>query len=135
MHDELTLSLTQLRERSPEHEVAPTLQCAGNRRARLQVGTTEVTGYAFAGDHRNVVRMDVSLDAGQAWTLARPDPPEGPWTWRHWHSTVDLPEGEVTITTPRLGLHRCHATRVTGCAVPQGHANNSWAQVRVSCRA
>lgn len=104
--------------------------------AEFAAGTVDVTGYAYAGDDRSVVRVDVSVDAGQSWTQARLDVPESPWSWQHWSATVDLPPGEHTIVA--------RAWDSTGATQPEeprhvwnpkGYINNSWARVRVSARA
>ncbi|MFC4034339.1 sulfite oxidase [Streptomyces polygonati] len=102
---------------------------------RLPPGPTLITGYALAGDDRAVARVDVSLDNGATWTQAELDPQNGPWTWQHWRTRLDLPEGTVLITA--------RAWDSTGAAQPEspahlwnpkGYANNSWARLRLACR-
>jgi sulfite oxidase len=97
-------------------------------------GSTEVSGYALAGDDRAVARVDVSLDAGATWVQAELDEPAGPWTWQHWRTRLDLPVGTVEITA--------RAWDSTGAAQPEsavhlwnpkGYVNNAWARCRLTC--
>jgi sulfite oxidase len=104
--------------------------------SRLLPGRTEITGYAYAGEDRRVVRVDVSLDEGRSWIQVDLDEQAGPWTWRHWRTTVHLGEGETVITArawdttaatqPESARHLWN---------PKGYANNSWSRVHVTCRA
>jgi sulfite oxidase len=99
-------------------------------------GPTRIAGYAYAGEGRQVVRVDVSLDEGDSWIQADLGEEGGPWTWRHWRTTVDLGEGEAVIcarawdataaTQPESVRHLWN---------PNGYANHAWSRVHVSCRA
>jgi sulfite oxidase len=101
--------------------------------ADVPVGAFEATGYAYAGDDRTVARVDVSVDAGRSWRQARVDAPASPWTWQHWHATVDLPRGRTTIVVrtwdstgaaqPESAAHLWN---------PKGYLNNSWARSTVT---
>lgn len=103
--------------------------------AHLPPGPILVTGYALAGDDQTVSRVEVSADGGASWTEADLDPGDGPWTWRHWHTTVNLPQGEVEITA--------RAWDSTGSGQPEspaplwnpkGYANNSQPRIRLNPR-
>ena len=92
-------------------------------------GRTTVTGYAYAGEDRRVVRVDVSADGGATWVQADVDRPDGWWTWQHWRAEVDLPAGPAHLLA--------RAWDSTGALQPQhpadlwnpkGYANNSWAR-------
>nr|XP_061814154.1 sulfite oxidase-like [Nerophis lumbriciformis] len=62
-----------------------------------------VKGYAWSGGGREVVRVDVSLDGGKTWQVARlrsgdsgetlepPPPPGRAWAWKLWELTAPLP--------------------------------------------
>lgn len=98
--------------------------------APVPAGPTEVTGYAFSGDDRTVVRLDVSLDGGRTWTQADLDTPQSPWSWQHWRITIDLPAGETVITA--RAWDSTGATQPESPAAvwnPRGYANNSWARL------
>jgi sulfite oxidase len=104
-------------------------------RSVLPAGSTEVTGYAFAGDDRGIARVDVSVNGGRSWHQARLDAPAGPWAWRHWRTIIDLPPGDTEITARAWD---------TAAAVqpespehlwnPKGYVNNSWARLRLTAR-
>ena len=100
----------------------------------LRPGPVEVSGYALAGDDRQVMRVDVSTDGGTAWTQADLEPPASPWTWQRWHATVHLPAGETEITA--RAWDSTAATQPESAADlwnPKGYANNSWARLRITC--
>jgi sulfite oxidase len=102
--------------------------------AVLRPGPVEVTGYALAGEDRQVTRVDVSTDDGTRWTQADLESPASSWSWQRWHATVDLPAGETVITArawdstaatqPEMAAHLWN---------PKGYVNNSWARLRVAC--
>lgn len=58
-----------------------------------------VKGYAWSGGGREVVRVDVSLDGGKTWQVARlrdgegeaPPPPGRAWAWKLWEVQAPLP--------------------------------------------
>jgi len=103
-------------------------------RGGLRPGPALVTGYALAGDGRQVARVDVSTDGGTQWFQAGLEPAASPWSWRRWHATVDLPAGETVIiarawdsaaaTQPEMAAHVWN---------PKGYVNNSWARLPVTC--
>ncbi|TQF66107.1 sulfite oxidase [Rhodococcus spelaei] len=97
----------------------------------LPVGATEVTGYAFAGD-RGVARVDVSLDSGRSWVQADLDEPSGPWAWRLWRTTLEVPAGPTVITARAWDTAAaCQPESARLLWNPKGYVNNSWARVRV----
>jgi sulfite oxidase len=101
--------------------------------ATLPAGTTEVRGYAYAGDDRAVVRVDVSLDAGASWVQADLDDRAGPWTWRLWRTELDLPPGPARISV--RAWDSTGATQPESPAHvwnPKGYVNNSWGGVDVT---
>ncbi|MFF3437260.1 sulfite oxidase [Streptosporangium sp. NPDC002721] len=101
---------------------------------RLRPGLTRITGYAYAGDGRTVARVDVSLDGGDSWVQADLGEQAGPWAWRHWHTTVELGEGETVIAA--RAWDSCGATQPESARDvwnPKGYANTSWSRVRVVC--
>ncbi len=101
--------------------------------APVPPGPTEVTGYAYAGDDRSVVRVDVSLDGGRTWEQAELDAPVSPWSWQHWRLTVDLPPGE-TVLTARAWDSTAATQPESPASVwnPKGYVNNSWARLHVT---
>ncbi|MBW0105736.1 sulfite oxidase [Pseudonocardia sp. KRD-291] len=99
----------------------------------LIAGPVDVTGYAFVGDDRTVVRVDVSVDGGRTWAQADLDDQVSRWAWRTWHTTVDLPPGPATITArawdSSADLQPEHPASVWN---PKGYVNNAWPVVTVT---
>jgi sulfite oxidase len=99
-------------------------------------GPVEVRGYAFAGGERHVARVDVSVDRGAAWSQAELLEDLGPWAWRHWRITVELPPGEHEIAV--RAWDSSAATQPEDEAAlwnPKGYVNNARPRVRVHATA
>lgn len=58
-------------------------------------GKIAVEGYAFSGGGREIVRVDISVDAGRTWDQAEladeseQDKGAQHWSWKRWHYIVD----------------------------------------------
>src|SRR4051794_19221020 len=100
--------------------------------ATVAAGPVEVRGYAFAGGERHVARVDVSLDGENSWLPAELLEDLGPWAWRHWRITVDLPPGEHEIVV-RAWDSSAATQPETEAALwnPKGYVNNARPRVRV----
>ena len=100
---------------------------------QVPAGATTVTGYAFAGDDRTVVRVDVTVDGGASWVQADLDDQISPWAWRFWRTTLDLPPGPVDITArawdSSAAVQPEHPATVWN---PKGYINNAWPTVTVT---
>src|SRR5262249_13808314 len=101
----------------------------------LPAGPTEVSGYAIAGDGRGIARVDVSLDAGPTWQQADLDREIGPWAWRLWRRTLDLPTGQHEIVSrawdTSANVQPDHPDQVWN---PLGYANTAWPRISVTAR-
>ncbi|GAA4929632.1 sulfite dehydrogenase (cytochrome) subunit SorA apoprotein [Actinomycetospora succinea] len=101
--------------------------------AVMTAGPTEVTGYAFAGGDRDVVRVDVSADGGRTWHQAELDDQLGAWAWRFWRTTLELRPGEHEIVArawdSTAALQPEHAASLWN---PKGYINNAWPTVSVT---
>ncbi len=101
--------------------------------ATVAVGPLRVSGYAFAGDDRGVVRVDVSADGGRSWRQADLLGQQSPWSWRLWATEVDVAAGTTDIVArawdsaaaaqPESAAHLWN---------PKGYVNNAWARVSVN---
>ena len=101
--------------------------------AIVPTGPTLITGYALAGDGRGVMRVDISLDGGETWHQAALEDQPTPWSWRRWSTTLDLPPGEVEITTrawdtagavqPEQEAHLWN---------PKGYFNTAWYRIHLT---
>ena len=100
--------------------------------ATVAAGPVEVRGYAFAGGERHVARVDVSVDGGAYWSQAQILDDLGPWAWRHWQFTVDLPPGHHEILV--RAWDSSAATQPEDEAAlwnPKGYVNNARPRIRV----
>jgi sulfite oxidase len=100
--------------------------------ATVAAGSVQVRGYAFAGGERHVDRVDVSTDAGVTWSQAELLEDLGPWAWRHWRITVNLPAGEHEILV--RAWDSSAATQPEDEAAlwnPKGYVNNARPRIRV----
>jgi sulfite oxidase len=98
----------------------------------VAAGPVEVRGYAFAGGERHVTRVDVSVDGGTRWSQAHLLEDLGPWAWRHWQLTADLPPGHHEILV--RAWDSSAATQHEDEAAlwnPKGYVNNARPRIRV----
>ena len=101
--------------------------------ATVPAGLTEVSGYAYAGDDRDIARVDLSLNQGETWLQAELDDQSSTWTWRLWRKHLHLAEGTTSIsvrawdttaaTQPESAEHVWN---------PKGYINNSWGHATVT---
>ncbi|MGI9155020.1 MAG: sulfite oxidase [Marmoricola sp.] len=100
--------------------------------ATVHSGRHVVSGYAVAAEHRRVVRVEVSTDAGQGWADAELEPDDQPWTWRRWRLDVELEPGSATLLA--RAWDDSGAQQPSDPAAlwnPKGYANTSWARARL----
>ncbi len=100
--------------------------------AAVAPGPLEVLGYAFAGDDRLIVRVDVSTDGGRHWREAELLGEPAPWAWRQWRTVLDARPGPLEIVA--RAWDSAAATQPETAASlwnPKGYVNNSWARVHV----
>ena len=103
--------------------------------AAVTAGPVPVSGYAVAGEHRTIARIDVSADGGRTWTAADVGSAPGPWAWQLWHATLDLPSGPAELVA--RAWDDAGATQPESAASlwnPGGYANTAWPRVRVDVR-
>jgi sulfite oxidase len=101
--------------------------------AVLAAGPVTVSGYAFGGEHRDVARVDVSLDQGRSWRQAHLDRSVGPWAWRLWWTVLDLPAGRVVITARAWDTAAaCQPENAASLWNPGGYVNNAWPRAHVT---
>jgi sulfite oxidase len=101
----------------------------------LLAGPVRTSGYAVAGEDRGLARVDVSIDGGRSWQQADLGTDEGPWAWRLWQTTVDLPPGPTEIIARAWDTSATvQPERTANVWNPLGYVNNSWARVNVTAR-
>jgi sulfite oxidase len=101
--------------------------------ATVSAGRLSVRGYAFAGDDRRIVRVDVSTDGGAGWQQAELLDEPSRWAWRRWRADLDLPAGSAEIVArawdSAAGTQPRDAAQLWN---PRGYVNNSWARARLN---
>lgn len=108
-----------------------------------------VKGYAWSGGGREVIRVDVSLDGGKTWHVARlrssdqeeapePSPPVGQaWAWKLWEITAPLPTDtrEVEIVCKAVdNSYNMQPDTVSPIWNLRGVLSNAWHRVKVEVR-
>jgi sulfite oxidase len=103
--------------------------------ATVPTGPVQVAGYAVAGDDRRIARVDVSADGGRNWCQARLGDEPGPWAWRRWEATLDLPPGPAQVTA-RAWDSSANVQPESEASLwnPKGYANNAWARLSFTVR-
>ncbi|KAM6294485.1 LOW QUALITY PROTEIN: sulfite oxidase, mitochondrial [Aegotheles albertisi] len=108
--------------------------------AAVPPGELTVKGYAWSGGGRGVVRVDVSLDGGRTWRVARltgqhPVPPPGrAWAWALWELQAPVPAGaELEIICKAVdGSYNVQPDTVAPIWNLRGVLSNAWHRVRVT---
>jgi sulfite oxidase len=100
--------------------------------ATVAAGETDVLGYAFAGDDRHIIRVDVSSDGGRSWVQAELLDRPTLWAWRRWRLTLMLSPGRAEIVV-RAWDSAASAQPADPAELwnPKGYVNNSWARIRL----
>ncbi|XP_076861178.1 sulfite oxidase, mitochondrial [Brachyhypopomus gauderio] len=109
----------------------------------------KVKGYAWSGGGREVVRVDVSVDGGKTWHVAKlrdngegEDPAPSPmpgrtWAWKLWEIAIPVPEGVEELEVV------CKATDSSYNAQPdtvppiwnlRGVLCNAWHRIKVKVK-
>jgi sulfite oxidase len=104
-------------------------------RSHVTAGELAVEGYAFAGDDRHIVRVDVSSDGGHHWCQAELLDAPSRWAWRRWRTVMSVVPGSAEIVA--RAWDSAAATQPEDPAQlwnPKGYANNSWARLRLTVR-
>lgn len=98
----------------------------------VRSGRHVISGYAVASEHRRVVRVEVSTDAGHSWADAELEADVQPWTWQRWRLVAELEPGGTTLLA--RAWDDSGAQQPSDPAAlwnPKGYANTSWARARV----
>eukprot|EP00112_Aurelia_sp_Birch-Aquarium-sp1_P020642 Seg5373.2 transcript_id=Seg5373.2/GoldUCD/mRNA.D3Y31 product="Sulfite oxidase mitochondrial" protein_id=Seg5373.2/GoldUCD/D3Y31 len=102
-----------------------------------------VSGYAYSGGGRGIIRVDVSADSGKTWHTANLKQVDQPlhrmWSWTQWTAEIPIPEGH----TGPLDIC-CKAVDSSYNTQPEnvepiwnlrGVLNNAWFHVNVNIEA
>nr|XP_033792921.1 sulfite oxidase, mitochondrial [Geotrypetes seraphini]XP_033792922.1 sulfite oxidase, mitochondrial [Geotrypetes seraphini] len=98
-----------------------------------------VKGYAWSGGGREVVRVDVSLDGGSTWHVAKltgeKQAPGQAWAWKLWTLTVPLPAGRTELEILCKAVDSSYNVQPDTVAPIwnlRGVLSNAWHRVHVS---
>eukprot|EP00601_Ochromonadales_sp_CCMP2298_P036296 CAMPEP_0173352368 /NCGR_PEP_ID=MMETSP1144-20121109/15981_1 /TAXON_ID=483371 /ORGANISM="non described non described, Strain CCMP2298" /LENGTH=236 /DNA_ID=CAMNT_0014300579 /DNA_START=36 /DNA_END=746 /DNA_ORIENTATION=- len=113
--------------------------------AALPLGETlEVSGYAYSGGGRGIVRVDVSADGGKTWQCAdlgegSQQPLDRAWAWTFWQTEFDNAGveqglgGTVEIISKATdAAHNTQPDTVQGVWNLRGINNNAWSRQNVT---
>ncbi|XP_073772157.1 sulfite oxidase, mitochondrial isoform X1 [Danio rerio] len=113
----------------------------------VERGDEEVTikGYAWSGGGREVVRVDVSVDGGNTWHVAKlyssdlgQNPAPGrAWAWKLWEIDVPLPDGAQELEIVCKAVDNSYNTQpdtVGPIWNLRGVLSNAWHRVKVKVK-
>ncbi|XP_054663087.1 sulfite oxidase, mitochondrial [Grus americana] len=104
----------------------------------VPAGELTVKGYAWSGGGREVVRVDVSLDGGRTWRVARlageRSVPGRAWAWALWELQAPVAAGaELEIVCKAVdGSYNVQPDTVAPIWNLRGVLSNAWHRVRVT---
>uniref|UniRef100_A0A671N6G5 Sulfite oxidase n=1 Tax=Sinocyclocheilus anshuiensis TaxID=1608454 RepID=A0A671N6G5_9TELE len=105
-----------------------------------------VKGYAWSGGGREVVRVDVSIDGGKTWHVAKlhtsdqeqhpapPPPPGRAWAWKLWEIDVPIPHRAQELEIVCKAVDSSYNTQPDTVAPIwnlRGVRSNAWHRVQV----
>ncbi|KAJ3104497.1 hypothetical protein HDU97_009110 [Phlyctochytrium planicorne] len=101
--------------------------------------TILVSGYAWSGGGRGIVRVDVSADGGKTWkdaeVLRKPGQPYGrEWAWTRWEGKVEVPkDGKVELVCKAVDTsYNEQPERMESVYNVRGVLVSAWHRVRVA---
>lgn len=99
-------------------------------------------GYAWSGDGKGIIRVDVSADGGESWTAATLHEAEKGqkrrnevYDWTLWSATVTLPEDEIKTELVCKAIDSAYNSQPDGPANIwnlRGLLNNAWHRVSIA---
>lgn len=98
-----------------------------------------ITGYAYSGGGKKIVRVDVSLDGGKTWTQAtlkeKPivEKRNQAWSWTLWELPVDIPETDEIEIVVKAVDSNYNVQPETSAPIwnARGVLSNAWHRVKV----
>jgi len=94
-----------------------------------------IKGYAASGGGRKIVRVDVSTDGGETWTIATITEGNEPWAWAFWEAKLKLEDGNHELIARAFD-----SSSNTQPSDPKhvwnfkGYMNNAWHRVKVQVK-
>lgn len=123
---------------SPSIQEMPVVSAICDHRVDREKGTVAVSGYAWSGDGKGIIRVDVSGDGGRTWQGAQLRD-KGKMTrnqtydWTLWDAVVEMPEeGKVKLVCKAIdSAYNTQPEGPEGIWNLRGLLNNSWHRVEI----
>lgn len=104
----------------------------------LSEGTVSMTGYAWSGDGKGIIRVDVSADGGKTWRAAelreKNQKRNEVYDWTLWEADIELPNGIKDVELICKAIDSAYNTQpdtVEPIWNLRGVLNNAWHRVVV----
>lgn len=108
--------------------------CSPQDGACLPGPSVRVKGYAYAGGGRAIQRVDISIDGGATWSVARLLDDPAPWAWRLWQADLELAAGaNEMIVRAWDSSANTQPEEVRQTWNFKGYLNNAWHRVHIHC--
>lgn len=127
-------------DEAPSIQEMPVVSAICTHDVDVDAGTVTMNGYAWSGDGKAIIRVDVSVDGGQTWTAAQlhekeRTPRNEVYDWTLWSATIDLPKGAQNIELVCKAVDSAYNSQPDGAANIwnlRGLLNNAWHRVDIS---
>lgn len=127
---------------APSIQEMPVVSAICSHSVDRAAGTITMSGYAWSGDGKGIIRVDVSADGGKSWTTAslteKDDAPRNQvYDWTLWTATVNLPKENENVELVCKAVDSAYNSQPDGVANIwnlRGLLNNAWHRVGVSNR-
>lgn len=124
--------------KAPSIQEMPVVSTIGDHTVDKEKHTVSLSGYAWSGDGKAIIRVDVSADGGQTWqgaTLREKGPQKRNETydWTLWDATIDLPQNQKMQLVCKAidSAYNTQPERAETIWNLRGLLNNAWHRVDV----
>lgn len=125
---------------APSIQEMPVLSAICTHEVDRERGEVSMKGYAWSGDGKEIIRVDVSADGGSSWTGAHLLKKEAAgrnevYDWTLWTATVKLPKdnGQVELACKAIdSAYNTQPDDVASIWNLRGLLNNAWHRVSLS---
>lgn len=128
--------------KSPSIQEMPVVSAICDHRVDRDKGTVMVSGYAWSGDGKGIIRVDVSVDGGRTWRGAQlRDKGElkrnQTYDWTLWDAVLEIPKegSKVELVCKAIdSAYNSQPESADGIWNLRGLLNNSWHRVEVETK-
>ncbi len=94
-----------------------------------------VKGYAMSGGGRIISRVDVSIDGGETWVIAKITEGAHKWAWTFWEVELDLESGNHELIARAFdSAANSQPEEVKHVWNFKGYMNNAWHRIKIEVR-